>query len=62
VLDYVDDLEQRWSHDVLTVVVPEFVVHHWWDHALHNQSALLLKARLLFRAGTVVTSVPSHID
>ena len=33
----------------------------WWAHLLHNQSALLLKGRLLFRKGTVVTSVPYHI-
>ena len=62
VLDYVDDLDRRWSHDIVTVVVPEFVVHHWWDQLLHNQSALLLKARLLFRKGTVVTSIPAHLD
>jgi len=62
VLEYVEELDQRWSHDLVTVVIPEFVVHHWWDHLLHNQSALMLKARLLFREGTVVTSVPSHID
>jgi amino acid transporter len=62
VLDYVEELDRRWKHDVVTVIVPEFVVHHWWDQILHNQSALLLKARLLFRKGTVVTSVPAHID
>jgi amino acid transporter len=62
VLDYVEDLDRRWSHDVVTVVVPEFVVHHWWDQLLHNQSALMLKGRLLFRKGTVVTSVPSHVE
>jgi len=45
----------------VTVVLPEFVVHHWWDQLSHNQSALLLKARLLFREGTVVTSVPTHV-
>ena len=41
--------------------MPEFVVDSWWGHLLHNQSALLLKGRLLFRKGTVVTSVPYHI-
>ena len=61
VLEYIEDLDQRWDHDVVTVIVPEFVVHHWWDQLLHNQSALLLKARLLFREGTVVTSVPTHV-
>jgi amino acid transporter len=61
-LSYIDALDERWSHDVVTVVVPEFVVHHWWDQLLHNQSALMLKGRLLFRKGTVVTSIPSHLD
>ena len=45
VLQFVEELEERWSHDVVTVVLPEFVVHHWWDQLLHNQSALLLKGR-----------------
>lgn len=31
---------------------------HWWEHLLHNQSALRLKARLLFQPGVMVTSVP----
>ena len=47
---------------VVTVIIPEFVLQHWWSGFLHNQSALLLKARLLMRKGTVVTSVPTHID
>ena len=42
--------------------IPEFVVRHWWGNLLHNQSALLLKGRLLFRKGTVVTSVPYHLE
>jgi hypothetical protein len=46
----------------VTVIIPEFVVQHWWAQLLHNQSALLLKARLLFRKGTVVTSIPVHVD
>ena len=46
----------------ITVVVPEFVVGSWWGQLLHNQSALLLKGRLLFRKGTVVTSVPYHLN
>ena len=34
----------------------------WWEQLLHNQSALVLKGRLLFRRNTVVVSVPYHID
>jgi hypothetical protein len=40
------------------VFIPEYVVGHWWEHLLHNQSAFRLKARLLFRGGVMVTSVP----
>ena len=62
VLDYVEELDQRWSSDVVTVVIPELVVRRWWQQLLHNQTALWLKARLLFREGTVVTSVPVLVE
>jgi amino acid transporter len=62
VLRYLDDLEERWDNDIITVVIPEFVVTRWWEHLFHNQSALLLKGRLLFRKGTIVTSVPYHVE
>ena len=44
--------------DVVTVYIPEYVVGHWWEQILHNQSALRLKGRLLFTPGVMVTSVP----
>jgi amino acid transporter len=62
VLRFIDELDARYENDIVTVVIPEFVVRHWWGHLLHNQSALFLKGRLLFRKGTVVTSVPYHVD
>jgi amino acid transporter len=62
ILRFVDELDARFENDIITVVIPEFVVRHWWGHLLHNQSALILKGRLLFRRGTVVTSVPYHVD
>jgi hypothetical protein len=46
----------------LHVVIPEFVPRHWWGHFLHNQTALLIKAALLFRPGKVSVSVPYHLD
>jgi amino acid transporter len=58
---FLTDTDARWANDTLTVVIPEFVVHRWWEHLLHNQSALVLKARLLYRRDTVVTSVPWHL-
>jgi amino acid transporter len=62
VLAYLDELDEERQDDIITVVVPEFVLRRWWEQLLHNQSALLLKARLLFRPNTVVTSVPYHLE
>ncbi|WP_220182953.1 APC family permease [Sphaerisporangium album] len=58
VLEYVKSLRRRSPRDVVTVFIPEYVVGHWWEHLLHNQSALRLKGRLLFQPGVMVTSVP----
>jgi hypothetical protein len=46
---------------VVTVVLPELVVRRWWEHLLHNQTALFFKRLLLFEPGVVVTSVPFHL-
>jgi amino acid transporter len=62
ILRFVDELDARYENDIITVVVPEFVVGSWWGQLLHNQSALFLKGRLLFRKGTVVISVPYHLE
>jgi hypothetical protein len=61
VLRFLDELDAEDRDDIITVVIPEFVVNRWYTQILHNQSALALKARLLFRPNTVVTSVPIHI-
>jgi hypothetical protein len=61
VLTYLDELDAEDDNDIITVILPEFVLNHWWEQLLHNQSALVLKGRLLFRRNTVVVSVPYHI-
>ncbi|MEQ3552508.1 APC family permease [Pseudonocardia nematodicida] len=58
VLDYVKRIRTDSPRDVVTVYIPEYVVGHWWEQILHNQSALRLKSRLLFQPGVMVTSVP----
>ena len=58
---YIDELDDRWNNDTITVVIPEIVVSKWYEHLLHNQSALFLKGKLLFRENTVVISVPYHV-
>lgn len=60
VVDYLQGMRIG-PRDVVEVFVPEFVVGHWWEHLLHNQSALRLKSRLLFMPGVIVTSVPFHL-
>jgi amino acid transporter len=62
VLDYVADLRRTRPRDLVVIYLPEYVVGHWWEHLLHNQSALRLKARLLFQRGVMVTSVPWQLD
>ncbi|MEV1204396.1 APC family permease [Microbispora rosea] len=61
VLEYVKSLRRRSPRDVVTVYIPEYVVGRWWEHLLHNQSALRLKGRLLFKPGVMVTSVPFQL-
>ena len=60
-LAYIDTIHELFPADTVTVILAEFVVAHWWEQILHNQTALRLKASLLFRPGIVVTSVPQHL-
>lgn len=61
ILTRINQLDDQFSDDIITVVIPEFVtaLRSQW---LHNQSALSIKARLLYRPNTVVTSVPIVIE
>ena len=61
VLDYVDRIRRESPRDVVTVYIPEYVVGRWWEQLLHNQSALRLKGRLLYKPGVMVTSVPYQL-
>ncbi|MHB1414052.1 MAG: APC family permease [Chloroflexota bacterium] len=61
-LAYVDALRETDPDAMLQVVLPEFVPRHWWENILHNQTALRLKAALLYRKSVVVTSFPYHTE
>ncbi|QBD83673.1 APC family permease [Ktedonosporobacter rubrisoli] len=61
-LAYIDTIHERHPQDTVSIVLPEFVVAHWWQHFLHNQTALRLKAALLFRPGIVVINLPQHLS
>jgi hypothetical protein len=62
VIDYVKGLRRDAPRDAVSVIIPEYVVGHWYEHLLHNQSALRLKGRLLFTPGVMVTSVPYQLQ
>ncbi|MGA7733007.1 MAG: hypothetical protein WCD37_17245, partial [Chloroflexia bacterium] len=54
-------LDRQHADDTVTIVLPEFLPAKPWEYLLHNQSALRLKAALLFRPNTVVADVPYHL-
>lgn len=60
-LAYIDAVDRQRRDDTIVVVLPEMVATRWWHQVLHNQTALRLKAALLFRPGTVVVNVPYHL-
>lgn len=62
VLSYVRSVRRQSPRDLVVVYVPEYVVGHWWEQLLHNQSAMRLKSRLLFTPGVVVSSVPWQLS
>ncbi len=57
-VEYLDALQAQGDDHMVTVVIPEFLPSKWWQHVLHNQTALLVKGTLLFRKNTVVVDVP----
>lgn len=58
VVDYVKSIRSGSPRDMVVVYIPQYVLGHWWEKALHNQSALRLRTRLLFTPGVMVASVP----
>jgi len=62
VLRYIDQMEKQQDSAYMTIILPEFIPAKWWQHLLHNQTALLIKAALLFRRGKVAISIPYHLE
>jgi hypothetical protein len=57
-VEYVSGITERGEADLVTVVVPEIVPHRWWEHLLHNKTALFIRTAFLFKPNVVVTAVP----
>ena len=60
-VNYVKSIRTANPRDVVCVFVPEYVVGHWWEQVLHNQTALVIRTRLHFTPGVMVTSVPYQL-
>ncbi len=62
-LDYVLDLERANPGRKVAVLLPELVVRHWWENALHNQRVQLLKLLLLLKGNQriVVINIPWYL-
>jgi amino acid transporter len=62
VVEYVKDIRRSSPREIVVVFVPQYVVGHWWENVLHNQSALRLRARLQFQPGVMITTVPWQLE
>jgi amino acid transporter len=60
-VNYVRGIRSDNPRDVVCVYIPEYIVGHWWEQLLHNQTALIVRTRLNFMQGVMVTSVPYQL-
>ncbi|MDQ2833112.1 MAG: APC family permease [Acidobacteriota bacterium] len=62
-MDYILELENRNPGRKVAVLLPELVVRHWWENALHNQRVQLLKLLLLLKGNQriVVVNIPWYL-
>ncbi|NRD77858.1 APC family permease [Bacillus sp. BRMEA1] len=61
-VEFIGRVENRYKKKKITVLLPQFIIHKWWHHLLHNQSALRIRAILLNRKDVVVSTVPFHLN
>jgi amino acid transporter len=61
-VQYLDALHLLRPDVVLTVVVPEIVVKHFWHRLLHTRIDQRLRLALRELPGVVITSVPVHLN
>jgi amino acid transporter len=63
ILNHVDTKHSTLGkHEMLTVVLPQFVITKWWHNLLHNQTSLVLKSSLLKRRNLAVITIPYIIN
>ncbi|MFL5606199.1 MAG: APC family permease [Gemmatimonadaceae bacterium] len=57
-VEFVDNLRMVTPGELVTIVVPEIVPKRWWEHLLHNKTALYIRTAFLFKPNVVVTAIP----
>ncbi|WP_068783088.1 APC family permease [Paenibacillus phocaensis] len=63
IMKFIDTVEWKTAEtDHITVLIPQFIPRHWWQHILHNQSSLLLRAYLFNKKDIVIATVPYHLQ
>lgn len=60
-IEHIRRIRSENPRDMVEVFIPEYVVGHWWEHLLHNQTALVVRARLHFMPGVLISSVPYQL-
>ncbi|WP_026885510.1 APC family permease [Clostridium beijerinckii] len=62
-LAYVEEKhKQLKKHEVITIVMPQFIIHKWWHQTLHNQTSILLRRSILKMRNVVIVTVPYIIN
>jgi amino acid transporter len=57
-VEFVENLRMVTPGELVTIVVPEIVPHKWWEHLLHNKTALFIRTAFLFKPNVVVVAIP----
>ena len=59
---YLEDTAGRFKDDILVVLLPEYVVRHWWEKYLYNENARRIREALLGRKNILIADVPYRRD
>lgn len=57
-IEHIRSIKRESPRDLIVVYIPEYVVGHWWEQLVHNQTALRVKNRLHYEPGVLIASVP----
>jgi hypothetical protein len=55
---YLDFVAGRAEEDIVVLLLPEYVPHHWWERYLYNENARRIRDALLGRTNILIADVP----